>query len=134
MSKKQFKYSLIDNLTGNSPKQYKKNSKEEIRQALIDDIILDDLQSIFTAEQFEIISFDELLKLTNYTLIMNNPINKLCELDYEVRYLKKQVQVLNKEKKLVLSIDKYYNPNDPGYYKELNDFIEKIDEYKTYAT
>lgn len=134
MSKKQFKYSLIDNLTGNIPEQYKKNSKEEIRQALIDDIILDDLQSIFTAEQFEIISFDELLKLTNYTLIMNNPINKLCELDYEVRYLKKQVQVLNKEKKLVLSIDKYYNPNDPGYYKELNDFIEKIDEYKTYAT
>ncbi len=36
MSKKQFKYSLIDNLTGNSPEQYKKNSKEEIRQALID--------------------------------------------------------------------------------------------------
>jgi hypothetical protein len=65
---------------------------------------------------------------------LKNPSNKLSELGYELRYLKKQIQVLDKEKKLVLSIDKYYNPNDPGYYKELNDFIEKIDEHKTYAT
>lgn len=65
---------------------------------------------------------------------MNNPIDRLCNLGYELRYLKKKVQVLDKEYKLVLSIDKYYNPDDPGYYKELNDFIEKLDEYKTYAT
>jgi hypothetical protein len=63
-----------------------------------------------------------------------NPLLKLTNLDYEIRYLKKQVQVFNTEKKLVLSIDKYYNPDDPGYYKELNDFIEKLDNDKTYAT
>jgi len=63
-----------------------------------------------------------------------NPLLKLTNLDYEIRYLKKQVQIFNIEKKLVLSIDKYYNPNDPGYYKELNDFIEKLDNDKTYAT
>lgn len=134
MKKSQFRYSLVDNLTGNIPEQYRQDSKEKVRKALIDDISLDDLQSVAMVEQLEEISFDELLKLTNYTLIMNSPINKLCELGYELRYLKKQVQVLDKEKKLVLSIDKYYNPNDPGYYKELNDFIEKIDECKTYAT
>jgi hypothetical protein len=63
-----------------------------------------------------------------------NPLLKLTNLDYEIRYLKKQVQIFNIEKRLVLSIDKYYNPNDPGYYKELNDFIEKLDNDKTYAT
>jgi hypothetical protein len=63
-----------------------------------------------------------------------NPLLKLTDLDYEIRYLKKQVQIFNIEKRLVLSIDKYYNPNDPGYYKELNDFIEKLDNDKTYAT
>ena len=63
-----------------------------------------------------------------------NPLLKLTDLDYEIRYLKKQVQVFNIEKRLVLSIDKYYNPDDPGYYKELNDFIEKLDNDKTYAT
>jgi hypothetical protein len=63
-----------------------------------------------------------------------NPLLKLTNLDYEIRYLKKQVQIFNIEKRLVLSIDKYYNPDDPGYYKELNDFIEKLDNDKTYAT
>ena len=56
-----------------------------------------------------------------------NPLFKLTNLGYEIRYLKKQVQIF-KNNNLVFSIDKYYNPNDFGYYKELEEFIEVVEK------